>query len=54
MIDGLRRALEQRAGGAAAGAALGEWRVEVKREPNEDPEGWGFRWDIVVIRAWRL
>ena len=28
VADGLRRALEQRAGGAAAGAAVGEWRVE--------------------------
>ena len=29
LADGLRRALEQRAGGAAAGAAVSEWRVEV-------------------------
>ena len=32
VAGGVRRALEQRAGGAAAGAALGEWRVEVVEE----------------------
>ena len=46
VADGLRRALEQRAGGAAAGAASGEWRVEVEREPSG--RGWG------VIRVSRI
>ena len=41
LADGLRRELEQREGGAAVGAALGEWRVEVEREPTENPDGWG-------------
>ena len=38
---GLRRALEQCAGGAAAGAALSEWRVEVEREPSWGEDGNG-------------
>ena len=47
LANALRRALEQRAGGAAAGsagaAALGEWRVEVDRDPSNE----------YTIRAWR-
>ena len=41
LADELRRALEQRAGGA-----VGEWRVEVENEPTGDKRG--------LIRAWRL
>ena len=40
LADGLRRALEQRAGGA-----VGKWRVEVESEPTERKRG--------LIRAWR-
>ena len=39
VAEAMRRALEQRAGGAAAGATLGEWRVEVEEfEPGEEEE----------------
>ena len=51
LADGLRRALEQRAGGAAAGAAVspGQRRVEVQREPGTTSRG---RHEEGVIRAY--